>query len=82
VSTSEGKEDESSNNRQKSPRISEIGVNEIGTPLIPGHVAVGIDLHVYNFEAAVWVQRNVLGERVEQFSNCHVTSNSILDDSS
>jgi hypothetical protein len=62
--------------------MSEIGVNEIGTALIPWHLAEGIDLHVHTFKAAVWEKRNVPGERVEQLRSCHVTSNSILDDSS
>jgi len=65
------------NKRHNSPRVSEVGVDEIGAPHVPGFLAVVAHAHPHHIQHSIRVHSNVLRERVEQFRNGLIAAQSV-----
>lgn len=80
LNNGEGEEEDGGGDGENGPGIGEVGVHEIGPPLVPGLLAVSADLLVNLVEGAVRVEGDVLGEGVEELGDGLVAAEGVLND--
>ena len=66
LNNGKGKEEDCGNEGDNGPRVPEVGVDEVGPPLVPGLLAVVAEAHLHHVQHALAVHGDVLGQRVEQ----------------